>query len=191
MEPSDRKSILTKIAETKKQITELHQQQKAAETRLQSLQEHLAQYDDKSACQTTASSNTPIHTATNLTPEEKVTLFRSLFRGRDDIYPKLWQNRKSGKKGYSPACSNEWIRGVCEKPRIKCSNCTHQAFLPVTPDVILAHLQGHHIIGIYPMLKDETCWFLAADFDKEAWQEDVIAFTETCRHIGITYAIER
>ena len=191
METSDRKSILTKIAETKKQIAELHQQQKAAETRLQSLQEHLAQYDDKNAYQTTASSNTPIHTATNLTPDEKVTLFRSLFRGRDDVYPKLWQNRKSGKKGYSPACSNEWIRGVCEKPRIKCSNCTHQAFLPVTPDVILAHLQGHHIIGIYPMLKDETCWFLAADFDKEAWQEDVIAFTETCRHIGITYAIER
>ena len=100
------------------------------------------------------------------------------------MYPKLWQNQKADKKGYSPACSNEWIRGVCEKPRVRCGECPNQAFLPVTAETILGHLQGRHIIGVYPMLKGETCWFLAADFDKDAWREDVLAFTETCRRAG-------
>ena len=74
---------------------------------------------------------------------------------------------------------------------MKCGDCPNQAFLPVTADTVLGHLQGRHVIGVYPMLTDETCWFLAADFDKEAWREDVLAFTETCRHIGVPYAIER
>ncbi len=107
------------------------------------------------------------------------------------MYPKLWQNQKTGKKGYSPACSNEWIRGVCEKPRVKCGECPNQAFLPVTTEVILDHLHGRHIIGVYPMLKDETCRFLAADFDNAAWRDDVMAFTETCRRADVPYAIER
>jgi len=107
------------------------------------------------------------------------------------VYPKLWQNQKTGKKGHSPACANEWVRGVCEKPRVKCGECLNQAFLLVSADVILNHLQGRYVIGVYPMLQDETCWFLAADFDKECWREDVLAFTETCRRIGISYAIER
>ena len=101
-----------------------------------------------------------------------------------DVYPKLWQNQKTGKKGYSPACANEWVRRVCEKPRVKCGECPNQAFLPVTADTILDHLQGRHVIGVYPMLKDETCWFLAADFDKAAWWEDVMAFAESCRRVG-------
>ena len=91
-------------------------------------------------------------TATGLTPEEKITLFLRFFRGREDVYPKLWQNHKSGKKGYSPACANEWVRGVCEKPRVKCGDCRNQAFLLVSSDVILAQLQGRHVIGVYPML---------------------------------------
>ncbi len=74
---------------------------------------------------------------------------------------------------------------------MKCGECSNQAFLPITVDTVLDHLQGRHVIGVYPMLKDETCWLLAADFDKEAWREDVLAFTETCRHVGVPYAIER
>ena len=57
--------------------------------------------------------------------------------------------------------------------------------------MILNHLQGRHVIGVYPMLRDETCWFLAADFDKSCWREDVLAFTETCRRNSVPYAIER
>ena len=101
-----------------------------------------------------------------------------LFRGRQDVYPKLWINANKGSKGYSPACSNEWIRGLCDKPRVKCGECPNQAFIPVTKKVVLDHMQGRHVIGVYPMLADESCWFLAADFDKAGWKEDVAAVAE-------------
>ena len=91
-------------------------------------------------------------------PEEKIGLFRSLFRGREDVYPRRFENRNTGKSGYSPACGNEWVRGICEKPRIKCSDCPHQRFLPVTDEVIRWHLSGRDswgkdfVLGVYPML---------------------------------------
>ena len=115
------------------------------------------------------------------TAERKISLFRKLFRGRDDVFPLLWVSSKTGRKGYSPACGNEWVRGVCGKPRVKCSECPNQAFLPLDNQVFLDHLQGRHTIGVYPLLKDETCWFLAADFDKESWLDDVAAFVDTHR----------
>src|SRR5256712_9861867 len=125
------------------------------------------------------------------TSSEKVALFRSMFRGRDDVWPKLWTNVKTGRKGYAPACANEWVRDVCEKPRIKCGECPNQAFLAVEDRVILDHLQGRHVVGVYPLLIDETCWFLAADFDKASWTDDVAAFAETCRVNGLPAAVER
>ena len=125
------------------------------------------------------------------TPAEKVDLFRSLFRGREDIYPKLWENAKTGRTGYAPACANEWVRGVCEKPRVRCGECPNQAFLPISDRVILDHLRGHRTIGVYPLLPDETCWFLAADFDKRDWKADIVVFREVCRSVGLPVAIER
>jgi superfamily II DNA or RNA helicase len=125
------------------------------------------------------------------TPAEKVALFRSLFRGRDDLFPRLWINAKSGKKGYAPACSNEWVPGICDKPRVKCGECPHQAFLPVSDRVILDHLRGKHVIGVYPLLRDETCWLLAVDFDKKSWEEDLTAFAATCRDLGVPVTLER
>ena len=129
--------------------------------------------------------------------EAKIALFRSLFHGREDVYPRRFESRKTGRAGYSPVCGNEWVQGICEKPRIKCSECPHQRFLPVTDDVIRWHLQGHDdhsrdfVIGVYPMLLDETCFFLAADFDKTTWQDDVGAFLETCRQMNLPAALER
>lgn len=134
------------------------------------------------------------HSLPGITPataDEKVTLFRDLFRGREDVYPKFWRNEKTGRSGYSPACANEWVRGVCEKPRVKCGECPSRSFLPVTDQVILDHLQGRHVIGVYPLLPDESCRFLAVDFDKLSWQEDVAAFLETCRADGIAACLER
>jgi superfamily II DNA or RNA helicase len=131
------------------------------------------------------------------TSQAKIALFRFLFRGRDDVYARRFESRKTGKSGYAPACANEWIRGVCEKPRIKCADCSHQRFLPVTDDVIRWHLSGHDdagqpfVAGIYPMLRDEACFFLAADFDKTGWREDASAFAETCRQLNLPAAIER
>ncbi|HWE05903.1 MAG TPA: DEAD/DEAH box helicase family protein, partial [Rhizomicrobium sp.] len=127
----------------------------------------------------------------------KIALFRSLFRGREDVYARRFESRKSGKSGYQPDCANEWIKGVCEKPRIKCTDCLHQRFLPVTDAVIRSHLQGRDnagtpfVMGIYPMLQDETCFFLAVDFDKGSWQADASAFLETCRRLKIPATLER
>ena len=126
-----------------------------------------------------------------LSKNEKVALFRSLFAGRLDVFPKLWRNPKTKKQGYAPACANEWVRGVCEKPRVKCGACPNQAFLELTDLVIVDHLQGRHLAGVYPLLKDETCWFLAVDFDKGDWQEDVAAYVATCRRFGLTPSVER
>ena len=122
---------------------------------------------------------------------EKVALLMGLFRGRADVYPKRWENAKQGTKGYSPACRNEWVQGVCDKRNVKCGECSNQAFIRVTERSIRDHLQGRHVVGVYPMLADETCWFLAVDFDKEQWQDDVTAFVETCRSKSIPFAVER
>ncbi len=73
---------------------------------------------------------------------QKISLFRELFRGRTDVFPIRWDNAKSGKSGYAPACHNEWQRGLCEKPRIKCSVCPNQAFIEVSDDLIERHLRG-------------------------------------------------
>jgi len=130
-------------------------------------------------------------------PEAKIALFRSLFRGRDDVYPRRFESRKTGRSGYAPACANEWIRGVCEKPRIKCAECPNRRFLPVTDDVIRWHLSGTDaegqpfVAGVYPLLLDETCFFLAVDFDKAGWREDTAAFLETCHQLNLAAALER
>src|ERR1019366_2997983 len=129
--------------------------------------------------------NKPALSPVSIGSAEKVAIFRSLFRGRSDVYPKLWVNSRTGKKGYAPACRNEWVRGVCEKPQIKCSDCPNQAFLQVNEQVILDHMQGKHVIGVYPLLDEDTCWFLAVDFDKRSWGDDVTAFTQTSRSAGL------
>ena len=138
---------------------------------------------------------TPVHLQSP--SQAKIALFRFLFRGREDVYARRFESRKTGKAGYAPACGNEWVRGICEKPRIRCADCSHQRFLPVTDEVIRGHLSGcdgggqAFVAGVYPMLLDETCFFLAADFDKAGWREDVTAFAETCRQLDLPAAIER
>jgi hypothetical protein len=129
--------------------------------------------------------------------EEKIALCRSLFRGRDDVYPRRFESRKTGKSGYAPACANEWVRGICEKPRIKCAECPHRRFLPLTHTVIRWHLSGRDeggqpfVAGIYPMLLDETCFLLAVDFDQQRWSDDALAFLQTCRAMDVPAALER
>src|SRR5438876_10374269 len=123
--------------------------------------------------------------------DAKIRLFRSLFRGRDEVYPRRFESRKTGKAGYAPACGNEWVRRVCEKPRIKCADCPNRRFLPVNEEVIRRHLSGRDeqgrdfVIGVYPLLQDETCLFLAVDFDRENWQQDAVAFLETCHRLEV------
>jgi superfamily II DNA or RNA helicase len=132
--------------------------------------------------------------------QEKVALFMSLFRGREDVYPRRFESKRTGKSGYQPVCRNEWIKGRCGKPKVKCGTCNHREFLPVTEEVIRNHLTGcdpqerpqrDFTIGVYPLLPDETCWFIAADFDKATWMADATAFLETCEAYRIPGILER
>jgi superfamily II DNA or RNA helicase len=125
-----------------------------------------------------------------LSTDEKVALIRRLFRGRTDVYPVRWESKTSGKSGYAPACANEWRPGVCEKPRIKCSDCGHRLLIPVTDDVIYNHLAGKCTVGVYPLLPDDTCFFLAVDFDEAEWREDARAFAQSCQELGVPVALE-
>nr|MBN2277236.1 DEAD/DEAH box helicase [candidate division Zixibacteria bacterium] len=118
---------------------------------------------------------------------DKVRLFRDLFRGREDVFAFRWEN-KSGKSGYSPACAHEWDPLLCRKP---CSKCPNSDYLPITDSVIEEHLAGKKTIGIYPLLTEESCYLLAADFDKECWQDDVGAYLQSCREMNVPAALEQ
>ncbi|MDF1593670.1 MAG: DEAD/DEAH box helicase family protein [Desulfobacterales bacterium] len=135
-----------------------------------------------------------------LSETEKITLFRSLFRGREDVYPRRFESKRSGKSGYQPVCRNEWIRPLCKKPKIKCGECENRNFESLTAEVIRNHLTGkdpndryqrEFVIGVYPMLTDETCWFLAVDFDKETWFEDAGTYLKTCKNFHIPAYLEK
>ena len=126
-------------------------------------------------------------------PGEKVRLFMSIFRGREDVYAKRWENKAKGTAGYFPACKNEWAPGICQKPTIKCSACKHRDLLPLDEITVEAHLRGQQnlVVGIYPLLPNETCWFLAIDFDDEGWQKDITILGEVCSVFDIPIAVER
>src|SRR4030095_144578 len=88
------------------------------------------------------------HTVTkDSPPADKIQLFRSFFRGREDVYPRRFESRKTGRAGYAPARGNGSVRGVCEKPRIKCADCPNRRFLQVTDEVIGWHLSGRDAQG--------------------------------------------
>jgi len=125
-----------------------------------------------------------------LSTEEKLALFRRLFRGRTDVYPVRWESKTTGKSGYAPACANEWRAGVCEKPRIKCGDCSNRLLIPLSDAVIYNHLAGEHTVGVYPLMEDDSCYFLAVDFDKAEWREDARAFMQSCDELGVPAALE-
>ena len=129
-------------------------------------------------------------------PKEKIELFMSLFRGRADVYAKRCYSVKHGMGYYVPACKNEWVKDICNKARSKCKDCSKRELLPITKEVIYSHLRnkdenGVGIVGIYPLLQDDTCWFLAIDFDAERWQEDIKTFRAMCKDSSIPIAVER
>lgn len=132
----------------------------------------------------------PVPRVSVLSTNEKVALFRRLFRGRDDVWALRWESKTSGKSGYSPACANEWQLGICGKPRIKCGDCAHRQLIPVSDLVIYHHLTGTHTAGMYPLLEDDSCYFLAVDFDEAEWQKDASAFMRSCDELGVPAALE-
>lgn len=116
---------------------------------------------------------------------EKVALFRRLFRGRTDTYPVRWEGKTTGNSGYAPACANEWRAGIYEKPRIKCGSCGNRLLPPLSDSVIYDHLAGKHSIGVYPLLEDDTYYFLAVDLDEADWRDNAQAFMRSCEELDV------
>ena len=128
-------------------------------------------------------------------PEEKINLFRSLFKGREDVFARRWYSKTTDKSGYQPVCENEWNEEFCDKKKYKCSACPNRKLMVLTDKDIYRHLSGkdsygRDVVGIYPMLTDETCLFLCADFDEENFKSDVTAFRKTCEEFDIPISVE-
>lgn len=136
----------------------------------------------------------------HLGKDERVELFRSLFRGREDVFARRWYSKATNKGGYQPVCINEWRRGICDKKAVKCADCPNRNFLPLGYDEICRHLIGNDengcdVVGIYAIMPDNNCAFLCTDFDdkscKHGYKDDVQAFVGVCRDWNIPYSIER
>ena len=140
------------------------------------------------------------HLAPSLSVEEKIQLFQSRFRGRTDVFARRWYSKSTNKSGYQPVCQNEWHPTFCDKKKHKCADCPNRQFAPLDNDAIYKHLEGkdehaRDVIGLYPILEDNTCCFLCADFDdknsEHGYQSDVQTFVSVCRDWGLTPAVER
>jgi hypothetical protein len=181
----DLSELNEKREQLQKRITELKEQREF-------LADQITSYKTSQAVQSSITSRS--------SESDKIALFRSLFRGREDVFARRFESTKTGKSGYQPCCRNEWVSGVCKKPAVKCTDCSNRDFAPVSDEIIKSHLLGqdsHKIsirdftIGMYPLLADETCWLLAIDFDKESWMDDVAAFMETCQSYNVPAVLER
>ena len=135
-----------------------------------------------------------------LSIDERLRLFQSLFKGREDVFARRWFSKTTGKSGYQPVCINEWKQGICDKKRYRCAICPNRNFAPLTTQDMYRHLEGKDeyccdVVGLYAIMQDNNCAFLCADFDdkncKYGYKEDVLAYVGVCREWLIPYAIER
>ena len=136
----------------------------------------------------------------SLSIDERIRLFQSLFKGREDVFARRWFSKTTGKSGYQPVCINEWKQGVCDKKKYRCVICPNRNFAPLTTQDMYRHLEGKDeyccdVVGLYAIMQDNNCAFLCADFDdkncKYGYKEDVLAFVGVCSEWLIPYAIER
>lgn len=167
------------IEATQQRLAELDRERELAAARL-------AELDRLRGCH-----NRAVSPGTEWSPESKLGLFRELFRGRQDVFAVRWENLGRSRSGYAPRCANEWQPGLCGKPKVRCGACTHQAFVTLDDGQVLAHLRGRQVVGIYPLLPDDSCRLLAIDLDRSSWRADVQAIGKTCRSLGLHPAIER
>ena len=135
----------------------------------------------------------------NLSLQDKIELFCSLFKGRDDVFARRWCSKTSGKAGYQPVCQNEWTP-LCDKRKYKCADCPNRLFSPLTYNDYYRHLEGkdadgRDVIGIYVLNVDNTCHLLCTDFDdkncEHGYQDDVLSFVDVCKSWNVPCSIER
>lgn len=170
----DREERIQKIH---KRLRELHEEKRLLERELANLM-----HED------------PSHAVTNISSsEEKIALFLSLFRCREDRYPYYYERKRDGKSGFNPACYHEWEEEVCGKkfkPRIPCSQCKNFLPIPFSVDTAEIHLTGAGAIGSYSIDQQDRCVFIAADFDAQNWKHDAFAYRQTAYDMGIDAAVE-
>src|ERR1043166_7114960 len=171
-----RKKLGEKIAATKATYRQVDAPSLGRSSRVEEIPESQAYGDHK-----IPTSGGTAAISSSFSTEDKIRLFRTLFRGREDVYAAFWFNERTGNKGYSPACEDPWSLKKGQAKR----------YLPFTDEVILSHLTGEKIIGVYPLLKNDTCYFLACDFDKEGWTLDALAFLNICKDYGVPAYLER
>ncbi|WED24008.1 hypothetical protein L3Q72_22520 [Vibrio sp. JC009] len=162
----------------------------AIEHKISMLKAELSQLEAKRLKLITArDTELPVGNA-SLSPEQKIQLFQSYFNGNSSCYAVRWQN-KQGRSGYSIACHNEWQQGLCNKPKVKCLECSNQSFKPFDGKAIYDHLSGKSVVGLYPMDSESRCSLLSVDFDKADWKEASLAYAEACTRHSIDFLLER
>lgn len=168
------------LEENKKLKSEIEQLKKEIE----SLKSHVSATDNKKQINSYSIN-------INSTLEEKIKLYRSLFHGRNDVFALRWDNESKNTRGYKPYCINEWKHGLCNKSEVKCSDCDFRKYKSLEDKDIVAHLSGHKTIGLYPLLPNDKCKFLAIDFDDFSWQKDALLVVDTFNKFNIPTSIER
>lgn len=122
--------------------------------------------------------------------QAKVNLFKSLFRGREDIYAVRWE--KDGRSGYMPAYKIDWSDYNQHKARGgSFGDYDKKEYLSFNDQVVKEHLSGKKTIGVYPLLSDNSSFFIAADFDESNWKESILKLYQICEDVGLSAVIER
>lgn len=179
------------LKELEARLAEMDSARDAIQARIRVLRESAASVETDVARPVSSKTfpNAPLTKAS--APTDRIRFLLDLFHARRDVYAERFESRKTGKAGYQPVCANLWRRPLCQKPKVRCHECQHRILVPLSEEIVAQHLSGKVTLGIYPLLSAETCWFVAADFDKEGWQEDALSFVRACRNHGVEPAIER
>ncbi|HTF28766.1 MAG TPA: hypothetical protein VK625_07975 [Flavitalea sp.] len=126
---------------------------------------------------------------------QNLELFKSLFKGRDDVFSIRWE--RDGRSGYMPAYNLDWDQFKTHKTRGgTLKDFKDKEYAPLTDQRILNHLSGKEIVGVYPLLQDNTSWFIVADFDQstartKSWVDDCRAFMLECEKHHLPVYLER
>jgi len=194
----DNDARLQEISNIEKKLLALKSESASLQQRLAKLRSLKPELEIREVCDkvqpasTISSFSFPDAPVTKASQElDKLNFLSELFFCRRDIYAERFESRKSGKSGYQPVCVNLWKRPLCQKPKVKCHGCPHRILAPLTTDVLSRHLEGLITVGVYPLLQNDQCRFLVADFDKKGWHDDVSAFLQVCRSHDIPAALER
>ncbi len=192
----DPSKIGTMIDVFELELIELDARRAEIKERLDALKREREQLGRKTA---TAIAGSP-NAGKDLDPHEKIALYRTLFRGRRNVFPKRCENEKTGRGDYRPCRRSETTRDERETPETSRADRGTRGCLPVTDTVIKSHLLGYDLtretgeefaIGVYMVTRDETCRLLVAEFEGEAWKEDAAAYQETCRDLAMPASLER